>query len=309
MHRTSVFVVGSFIMGLTIRVSRPPAAGETLMGYGFDLGPGGKGINMAIALKRAGAQVDLMLCIGQDLFGQQAMAVLKQENLSTQYVHQSTDQPTGCGFVTLLPSGENSIVINSGANLCMTPDLLVQAEAAIKASSVLICQLEVTPDVAEVSMVMGKKHGCMTILNPAPAQPLSACTLSHVDVLTPNETEAKILLGLPPDADVPTETLIGQLLKLGPKAVVLTQGKHGALIATDAGIQHIFSPVIDLADSTGAGDAFNGNMARELAQGKSLREAVERAVYAGAFCAGTLGVINGLPTTTELDKFINQHRV
>ncbi len=309
MDRTSVFVVGSFIMGLTIRVSRPPAAGETLMGYDFDLGPGGKGINMAIALKRAGAQVELILCLGKDLFGQQALAVLEQENISTQYVHQFTDQPTGCGFVTLLPSGENSIIINSGANLSMTSDLLTQAEEAIKSSSVVICQLEVTPEVAEAAMRMGKKHGCMTILNPAPARPLSALTLSHVDVLTPNETEAKILLGLPPNADVPTQTLIGQLLKLGPKAVVLTQGKHGALIATDAGIEHVSSPVIDLVDSTGAGDAFNGNMARELARGKSLREAVERAVYAGAFCAGTMGVINGLPTTAELDAFINQHRV
>ena len=189
----------------------------------------------------------------------------------------------------------------------MTADLLARAEESIKSSSVVISQLEVAPDVAEEAMVIGKKHCCITILNPAPARPLSARTLNHADILTPNVTEASVLLGLPPDADVSTKVLAQRLLKLGPKAIVLTQGKQGALVATPEGIETITSPAINLVDSTGAGDAFNGNMAHALAQGKSLRVAVERAVYAGAFCAGKLGVINGLPTTAELNKFIDHH--
>ncbi len=149
-------------------------------------------------------------------------------------------------------------------------------------------------------------HGCLTILNPAPARPVSARTLAHVDILTPNETEARVLLGLEPAAEVPTEILAKRLLALGPKTVVLTQGRRGALIATKDRIRTIASPVIDLVDSTGAGDAFNGHLAYHMAQGKSVEEAVELAVYAGAYCAEKLGVIDGLPTAQELDDFIKK---
>lgn len=296
-------------MGLTIRVPRAPAAGESLLGSGFNLGPGGKGLNLAIAIRRAGGEVGLVLCIGKDVFGRYALDTLAREGLSTDHVHQVEDQPTGCGFVTLLPSGENSIVIDAGASLSLRPEHLTQIENILGASKVVVTQLEVTPEVAETAMVLGKKHGCLTILNPAPARPVSARTLAHVDILTPNETEARVLLGLEPAADIPTETLAERLLALGPKTVVLTQGRRGALIATKEGIRTIASPVIDLVDSTGAGDAFNGHLAYHLAQGKSVEEAVELAVYAGAYCAGKLGVIDGLPTAQELDNFIKKQNL
>lgn len=304
MAGNSVFVVGSFIMGLTIRVPRAPAAGESLLGSGFNLGPGGKGLNLAIAIRRAGGEVGFVLCVGKDMFGQYALDTLNKEGLLTDHVHQVDDQPTGCGFVTLLPSGENSIVIDAGANLSLWPEHLTAIENTISASKVVVAQLEVTPEVAETAMILGKKNGCLTILNPAPARPITARTLAHVDILTPNETEARVLLGLAPGAKVPTEILAKRLLALGPKTIVLTQGKRGALIATRNGICTIASPVIDLVDSTGAGDAFNGHLAFHLARGKSVEESVELAVYAGAYCAGKLGVIDGLPTKQELDDFI-----
>ncbi len=296
-------------MGLTIRVPRAPAAGESLLGSGFNLGPGGKGLNLAIAIRRAGGEVGFVLCIGKDMFGQYALDTLAAEGLPIAHVHQVEDAPTGCGFVTLLPSGENSIVIDAGANLALRPEHLNEIENTISASKVVVAQLEVTLEVAETAMVLGKKHGCLTILNPAPTRPVSARTLAHVDILTPNETEARVLLGLPPDAEVPTEILAKRLLELGPKTIVLTQGMRGALIATRDGIRTIASPKISLVDSTGAGDAFNGHLAYHLAQGKSVPEAVGLAVYAGAYCAGKLGVINGLPTTQELDDFIKKQNL
>ena len=308
MSKNDVFVVGSFVMGLTIRVPRAPAPGESLMGTGFDLGPGGKGINLAIAAARAGATVQLILCIGQDLFGQEAMNVLAQENLSTHYVHQLPGIHTGCGFVTLLPSGENSIVLDAGANQWMTPAYVRDAEKSIATSAVVVAQLEVSDEVAEEAMRLGRKHGCLTILNPAPARRLSASLLAQVDILTPNETEARVLLGLQPDDDSPTENLAHQLLALGPGTVVITRGRQGALLVTPGRIESIPAPGIQLVDSTGAGDCFNGIMARQLAAGKSLPDAVRRAVHGGAYCAGKLGVINGLPTAFELDLFIQQHR-
>lgn len=309
MTGNSVFVIGSFIMGLTIRVPRAAAPGESLMGSEFDMGPGGKGLNLAIAIRRAGGEVGLVMSIGRDIFGQYALDTLKREGLPLDHILQVEDYPTGCGFVTLLPSGENSIVIHAGANNYLQSKQLIELESAIKSSAVVIAQLEVSPDVAETAMILGKKHGCLTILNPAPARPISAHTLAHVDILTPNESEARVLLGLAPDSEVPTETLAQRLLELGPSTIVLTQGRRGALIATAQGIRTIASPTIDLVDSTGAGDAFNGHLAYHLARGKSVEEAVGQAVYAGAFCAGKLGVINGLPTTTELEDFIKKQNV
>ncbi len=309
MAGNSVFVVGSFIMGLTIRVPRAPAAGESLLGSGFNLGPGGKGLNLAIAIRRAGGEVGFVLSIGKDMFGRYALDTLAREGLPADHVHQVEDQPTGCGFVTLLPSGENSIVIDAGANLALRPEHLIQIEDILGASKVVVTQLEVTPEIAETAMVLGKKHGCLTILNPAPARLVSARTLAQVDILTPNETEARVLLGLEPTAHIPTETLAERLLALGPKTIVLTRGRRGALIATKEGIRTIASPKISLVDSTGAGDAFNGHLAYHLAQGKSVEEAVELAVYAGAYCAGKLGVIDGLPTAQELDNFIKKQNL
>lgn len=296
-------------MGLTIRVPRTPAAGESLLGSGFNLGPGGKGLNLAIAIHRAGGEVGLVLCIGKDMFGQYALDTLNKEGLSIAHVHLVDDEPTGCGFVTLLPSGENTIVIDAGANLALKSEYLIEIEKTIAASTVVVAQLEVTAEVTETAMVLGKKHGCLTILNPAPARPVSARTLAHVDILTPNETESRVLLGLAPDAEVPTEILAKGLLDLGLKTVVLTQGRRGALVATKDGVRTIASPVIDLVDSTGAGDAFNGHLAFHLAQGKSVEEAVGQAVYAGAYCAGKLGVIDGLPTAQELDDFIKEQKL
>lgn len=296
-------------MGLTIRVPRAAAPGESLMGNEFDMGPGGKGFNLALAIHRAGGEVGLVMSIGRDLFGQYALDTLIREGLPTDHIEQVDGQPTGCGFVTLLPSGENSIVINAGANNYLRPEHLIKLEAQIQTSAVVITQLEVSPDVNETAMVLGKKHGCLTILNPAPARPISARTLAHVDILTPNETEARVLLGLTPDSEVPTEVLAQRLLDLGPGTIVLTQGKRGALIATPQGTRTIASPTIELVDSTGAGDAFNGHLACQLAQGKSVEEAVEQAVLAGAYCAGKLGVIAGLPTVQELDDFIKTQNV
>ncbi|KAB7726699.1 ribokinase [Rudanella paleaurantiibacter] len=309
MRKNDVFVVGSFVMGLTIRVPRSPVPGETLMGTGFDLGPGGKGLNLAIAAVRAGASVSQILCIGQDLFGEKAMQIIKQENLSAQYVHQVKGIHTGCGFVTLLPSGENTIVLDAGANQWMAPDLVRDAEAAIADSRVVVAQLEVPNDAVETALQLGRRHGCLTMLNPAPARRLPDGLLQYVDILTPNETEARLLLGLPPDDGTPTEDLAQQLLALGPGAVVVTRGKLGALLVTANQVESIPAPSIQTVDPTGAGDCFNGLVASQLARGKSLIDAVRRAVHGGAYCAGKLGVINGLPTTSELDEFINQHRL
>lgn len=301
-----IFVVGSFVTGVTIRVLRQPVIGETLMGNDFNLGPGGKGFNQAIAASRAGAIVNVILCTGKDIFAEMAEKTLEKEGISTKLLFKMEHTNTGCGLVTLLQSGENSIIIDIGANEKLNPEMISQATEHIAKSKVVMAQLEVPDEAIEKAFFLGKKYGCITILNPAPARLLLPSILKNTDILTPNETEAKILLGFAPDSDIPLMQISQGLLALGIKIIIMTRGKHGAVIITKKEIIEIPAPTIIPFDSTGAGDCFNGNLACALAKGIPLKDAVKRAVYAGAFCTQYLGVIDGLPHAGELDTYINQ---
>lgn len=300
-----IYVVGSFVMGLTIQVPRMPAKGETLSGRNFNLGPGGKGVNQAIAASRAGARVKVAVCIGDDLFGKLALEILGKENLISESVRCLPNKITGCGFVTLMESGDNSIIIDPGANLDLTSGMILKDEEAIKRSQVVMAQMEVSDGPIASAMRIGRKYAVITILNPAPARIISPSILSNVDILTPNESEAKILLDLPMDSGKCPEELGEMLLKLGVKTVIITCGEKGAVISDASGSVRIKAPKIIPLDPTGAGDCFNGNLAIGLALGFKIKEAVGRAVIAGTFCAQKLGVLDGLPTRNELDTYIN----
>lgn len=304
--RPNIYVVGSFVMGLTIQVPRMPVTGETLIGKNFDFGPGGKGVNQAIAAARAGGKVKMSVCIGNDLFGKLAFDMLKKEKLMSGSVRRVQGAVTGCGFVTLLDDGDNSIIIDPGANLRLTSEMIEEDEEDIKNSHVVMAQLEVLDGPVETAMRLGRENSAITILNPAPARKIPLSVLKYVDVLTPNETEAKILLDLPLDSNIPVAELGEKLLDLGVKTVIITCGKKGAMITDLSGSLQVSAPKIKPVDPTGAGDCFNGNLAIGLARGLSVKKAVERAIFAGAFCAQKLGVLNGLPKTKELDAYIDK---
>ncbi|MCY4465495.1 MAG: ribokinase [Chloroflexi bacterium] len=300
---TRIFVVGSYVQGLTLRVPRMPLAGENLVGGGFDLGPGGKGTNQAIAAARLGAHVRLLACLGDDAFGDWALQVYAREGIDTRHIHRIADCNSGVGFVNVLPDGENFITIDMGANMRMRPQQLRDCAAQIADSDILMTQFEVPPETVQTALMLGKEAGALTILNPAPARPADPAILRHVDVLTPNALEARMLLGLPLDDATPTPALAERLLALGAGAVVITQGARGALILDDGGALQVPAPKIDAVDATGAGDSFNAALAVSLGEGKSLRAAVRRAVRAGAYTALHVGVIGGLPTSEQLSEF------
>ncbi len=303
---SKIFVVGSYVEGLTIRVPRQPVLGENLVGDSFDMGPGGKGTNQAIAIARLGVDVELLACIGDDVFGDMALKLYAQEGVSTSAIHKIPEMYTGVGFVNVVPSGENWITVDMGANMHMTLDHLHQCRDVIRDSDLIMSQFEVPEVVVMEAMKLGKAHDIMTMLNPAPARPTHPDLFQYVDVLTPNATEARILLGLEPDDPTPTHELAKQLLALGVKTVVATLGKDGALIVTDDKMTHIPSVEVDAVDVTGAGDSFNAMLAVGLSQNVLIQDAVGKAVYAGAYTATHLGVIDGLPTLNQLDDFKNQ---
>ena len=299
-----ITVVGSFVAGITIRVPRPPVPGEVVCGDLFDLGPGGKGTNQAVAAARMGGNVSLLACIGDDLFAQLADDLFASEGISCEHIHRLAEVNTAVGMVTLLPSGENSIVGHLGANLKMRPEHVDKAEDLIAASDIVISQFEVPLEAMERVMELGRRHSAFTLLNPAPAQAVQPEQLANVDLITPNETETRILQGLEPNDPTPTPELARRLLDLGVERIVVTRGARGSLIVTSDGVEEVPAPSIEALDVTGAGDSFNAALALGLGQGVPLRKAVERANFAGAYCATRLGVIDGLPTAAALDDFI-----
>ncbi|HJO57473.1 MAG TPA: ribokinase [Nitrospinaceae bacterium] len=301
-----IVVVGSFVVGITFGVSRMPAVGETLIGDSFDLGPGGKGTNQAIGAARLDAQVNLLACVGDDIFADMALGIYKKEGLLLDHIHRMSNINTGVGVVTLMPDGKNWIIGDFGANFLMTPAHVDAAEALIAQSDIVMSQFEVPPETVVRAMELGRKHGAMTIWNPAPAKAVIPDLLANVDLLTPNETEVRILLGLAPDDPTPTLDLAQRLFALGVERIVVTKGKDGAQIVTSDGSEEIPAVEITPVDPTGAGDCFNAALAVALGQGKSLTEAVREGTYAGAYSATHLGVIDGLPTRRELDEFISK---
>lgn len=248
---SNIFVVGSYVEGLTIRVPRQPVLGENLVGDSFNMGPGGKGTNQAIAMARLGASVKLLACIGDDVFGEMALRLYEREGVATDMIHQIPDMYSGVGFVNVVPSGENWITVDMGANIHMTPEHVADCREAILNSDLIATQFEVPEAVVMDVMRLGKEHQITTLLNPAPARVTNPELFAYVDVLTPNSTEVRILLGREPDDPTPTEELARQLLKLGIGTVVVTLGKDGALIVTQTDTISVSSIPIQAVDVTG----------------------------------------------------------
>ena len=303
----AVTVVGSFAVGLTLRAARWPIAGETVLASDFDQGPGGKGSNQAVQVARMGTPVEFVGVIGDDALGDIAIELYKQEAVATSYLRRTPERNTGVGFIILDAAGENRIFLDPGANELLSTGDVDRAGEAIGRSDVIITQLEVPVDAAAAALKNARGAGTTAILNPAPARAKDSTILEVCDVVTPNQSEARILLGLPPDDPIDDLDVCEKLLAKGVRSVVLTRGREGALVATPEGSEAIPAPSVEVVDTTGAGDAFNGTLAAALADGYDLPDAVERAARAGALACTRLGVIPGLPTREALEDF-SSHR-
>ena len=302
-----IAVVGSYATGLTMKVARIPSAGETLLGTGYRVDYGGKGSNQAVGCARLGAHVDFIAKIGKDAFGDMALHLYRDEGIDVEHVQQIAEAPTGVGFIVVeKSSGQNCIVLDPGANELLTAADVSASDAALRSASVLLAQLEIPVDAAEAAMASGRRTGAITILNPAPVRPLPASLLSLVDVLTPNETEARVLAGRASDNAIEPEMLGQELIRLGVKQVVMTLGEKGALLITGATNKRIPAVQVRAVDTTGAGDAFNAGLATALAHGASLEQAAQFAVMIGAMAVTKEGVIPSLPRRDEVLHFYRQ---
>ena len=299
----SIAVVGSFAVGLTMRAPRLPVFGETMLGSDFDMGPGGKGSNQAVATARLGARVSLAAIVGTDKLAGVGHDLWAADGVGTAHVEEDPDRPTGAGLIVLNPEGENFILLDMGANEAADAAFAERAEPMIAGADVVMSVLEIPVEAAARAMEIGRRHGARTVLNPAPARALPDDVFPMVDYLTPNESELRVLLGLPADDPRPSRELAGELRARGVANVVVTLGGTGALVLTDEVDEVVPALPVEAVDTTGAGDAFNAGFAVALAEGRPLLDAVRFGAACGAHACTRLGVVPALPTRAEADAF------
>jgi ribokinase len=261
----AVVVVGSINVDLVVTLEHLPAPGETVIGGRFARHGGGKGANQAVAAARAGAVVRFVGAVGDDDFGAEAVAELAREGIDVGAIARLQDEATGVALIAVDREGRNQIAVASGANARVDA-----ATAGIEAADVCLLGFEV-PDAAVVAAARtAAAAGARIVLNPAPARPLPDALRGLGAIATPNAGEAQALGG--PDA-IAAHTG-------GP--VIVTHGSQGANVHDGAAPVHLRAPAVDVVDTTGAGDAFNGVLAAGLAAGLDLHAAAERAVEAAS---------------------------
>ena len=303
----AVVVIGSYLVALVIEVERFPAVGETVNGGGYFETHGGKGSNMAVQAARLGARCAFAGRVGDDARGRSFRAMLTGEGVGTDHLHLQQGIATGVGFILLGPGGHNMIAIDSGANAQFSAADVDQAHSAMRPPATVLTQLEIPLATAMRGMQRGRAAGCTTILNPAPAQDLSAHDLASVSVITPNETEARVCLGMAPGERADEEALGRRLLERGCGAALLTLGERGCLCVTADGSEHVPGfTVPEVVDTTGAGDAFNAALAVALAEGRPLPEAARFANAAAALCCTTLATLPAYRRRPEVDAFMEE---
>jgi ribokinase len=310
---TRVVVVGSSNTDMTVRLPRLPAPGETRLGGPFATSPGGKGANQAVAARRAGAEVVFITAVGEDALGRQALAHYAAEGLDIGHVRTIPGVASGVALIFVDAAGENMIGVAPGANACLAPaDIDALPDALFTPNAVLLASLEVPLATVLRALQRARERGMTTVLNPAPVDPaiLARDVLVLVDVLTPNQEEARALAVVSGAADVLAEARDSarRLLAAGCRGVLITLGSHGCLLSTDGSTLHLPAPAVAAVDTVGAGDAFNGALAVALAEGRPRVEAAAWACAAGALAVTRPGAQGALPRRIDIDRLAAEAR-
>lgn len=304
-----VTVVGSLNTDLVIRAPHLPAPGETVSGGEFATFPGGKGANQAVAAARLGARVGMVGCVGGDDFGRRLVDGLRRDGIDVTHVRADEGTASGMALITVDPGGQNTIVVAPGANWRLTPDDVALTEPLIRESSVLLLQLEVPIETVLAAARLASTAGVRVVLDPAPAprSPLPPDLVKLVDVINPNETEARALSGITVADEQAAGRAAASLLTQGARAVVIKLGSRGAFVHDGGSTVMVPGIRVDAVDATAAGDAFAGALAVGLAEGHDLVAAVHFANAAGALSVTRRGAQPSMPHRAEVDAFVRAH--
>lgn len=306
----NILVFGSFVVDLMSRAPHLPVPGETVKSSMFKMGPGGKGFNQGIAAHKSGGNVTMVTKLGNDDFANIALNLMKEQNMTTEYVFISDSASTGAALIMVDENtSQNAIMVTSGACDTFDDKDISKTENLIKSSDILLTQLETNIDAVEKIVDIAHQNGVKVILNPAPVQSIKDELLEKIEIITPNEVEAEILTGIkvstPEDALKAAEYFFNK----GVKEVVVTLGKRG-VIAVNKEKHKLFENYdVKVVDTTGAGDAFNGGFVTALSEGKDIFEACEFANVVSNLAVTKLGTAISMPTREDVDLFIINNSV
>jgi ribokinase len=244
--------------------------------------------------------------VGYDVFADHLKASLSAAGVDVSAVHASRSQPTGVALIWVDRQGQNSIVVAAGANHALAAAGVEAMRPVFRGASLALFQLETPLETVAAALALARAEGLRTMLDPAPAQPLPPALLRSVDILTPNESEALLLLGMPParvsSADAPA--LAAALRKLGPRTVILKLGDQGCFHCDDSGYRHVPAFPVEVRDTTAAGDTFNAALAVALAEGQPMDRALSFANAAAAISVTRLGAQASAPSRAEVERFL-----
>ena len=302
---SDIVILGIFAADAAFRAQRLPKMGETLLGDGFALNPGGKGSNQAVAAARAGGSVSFLSKIGNDTFAEMARRTWTDAGVIFAG-DVSADQPTGAAFIFLdSATGDNAIIVAPGAAGTISATDVDGWADTIRAARVFVCQLEQPLDAAEHGLRIARDAGVRTVLNPAPAADLTDSMLSLCDLITPNESEAELLTGIAVDGPATAKDAARALIARGVGAVVVTLGAQGAYYHDGSDGVHIAGRSAgDVVETTGAGDAFNGALAVALAEGRDMNAALDFANACAAISVTRAGAAPAMPDRSEIDALL-----
>jgi ribokinase len=302
-----ITVIGSYIVALVMDVDRIPLEGETVVGRNYHTTHGGKGSNMAAAAARLGANVRFLGKIGRDDFGQGFLRLLERERVRADGVLVSERLPTATGFILFSSRGTNLIVIDPAACGDFRCEDVEAHAAFIDDAEVVLSPLEIPLATALTGARLAAARGKKAVLNPAPACDLRGADLRCLHALTPNENEARVCLGLPPDDAINDQESARRLLELGPKHVIMTLGERGVLWASQDGtLTRVPALPVDVVDTTGAGDAFNAGLAVGLAEGKSMLQSIAIGVTAASLSTQKRETIESYPYRDAVDARVRE---
>lgn len=296
----SIVVFGSINMDLVARTSRLPAPGETLTGQSFQTFPGGKGANQAVACARLGAKTLMVGRVGGDVFGSRLKAELELAGVDHTNVEVDADISSGVALIAVEESAENMIIVVPGANGQVNEADLPRLESVLERSKILLLQLEIPLDMVVAAAKIAKEKGVKVILDPAPAQAIQEEVYRLIDIITPNETEAALLVGFPVETQEDASRAVKVLEERGVRQPIIKMGSKGAFAKIDGEEKFFKAFPVTAVDTVAAGDAFNGALAVALSEEKSIQDAIRWGMAGGALSVTKEGAQPAMPTRNDL---------
>jgi ribokinase len=297
----NIFVIGSTNTDMVVKTDQFPLPGETKLGGRFFMNAGGKGANQAVAAARLGGQVTLVTKLGNDIFGNESLAGFKKENINTQYVFVTEEEPSGTALIIVNAEGENCIVVAAGANARLLPEDIDKVKNLGEADIILM-QLEIPMETIIHAAGIAKASHQKLIINPAPAQMLEDELMEGLFLITPNETEAQVLTGITVVDEKTAAAAAGIFLNKGVQHVVITLGSQGVYFQDHNIRLKIPATPVKAVDTTAAGDVFSGALAVALTEDMEWERALQFAVQAASLSVTRLGAQSAVPYRKELNR-------